>query len=91
MQLKIAFILFHLSCYYRSTISGGTWRPSPSLEWAMWRRVSILLHTDQCMTGLYYIAGKFGEKIPALPSKDGGAIFRVIEFSPEGLWIDKAS
>ena len=43
------------------------------------------------MTGLYYIAGKFGEKIPALPSKDGGAIFRVIEFSPEGLWIDKAS
>lgn len=34
-------------------------------------------------------ACKFGEKIPALPSQDGGAIFRVIEFSPEGLWIDK--
>ena len=33
-------------------------------------------------------AGEFGEKIPVLPSQDGGAVFRVIEFSPEGPWID---
>jgi len=31
---------------------------------------------------------EFGEKIPVLPSQDGGAVFRVIEFSPEGPWID---
>ena len=34
------------------------------------------------------LAGEFGEKIPVLPSQDGGAVFRVIEFSPEGPWID---
>ena len=34
------------------------------------------------------LAGEFGEKVPVLPSQDGGAVFRVIEFSPEGPWID---
>ena len=34
------------------------------------------------------MAGEFGEKIPVLPSQDGGAVFRVVEFSPEGPWID---
>ena len=34
------------------------------------------------------MAGEFGEKVPVLPSQDGGAVFRVIEFSPEGPWID---
>ena len=35
--------------------------------------------------------GEFGEKIPVLPSQDGGAVFRLIEFSPEGSWIDAVS
>ena len=34
------------------------------------------------------MAGEFGEKIPVLPSQDGGAVFRVVEFGPEGPWID---
>lgn len=31
----------------------------------------------------------YGSKIPLLPPIEGGAVFRVIEFSPEGPWIDK--
>ena len=33
--------------------------------------------------------GEFGEKVATLPPPDGGSIFRVIEFSPEGPWLDK--
>ena len=34
-------------------------------------------------------ACEYGGKIPLLPPDEGGAVFRVIEFSPEGPWIDK--
>ena len=34
-------------------------------------------------------ACEYGGKIPLLPPNEGGAVFRVIEFSPEGPWIDK--
>ena len=34
---------------------------------------------------------EYGEKIPLLPPNEGGAVFRVIEFSPEAPWIDKVA
>ena len=34
---------------------------------------------------------EYGQKIPLLPPKEGGAVFRVIEFSPEAPWIEKVS
>ena len=36
-------------------------------------------------------ACQYGSKIPLLPPIEGGAVFRVIEFSPEGPWIDKVN
>ena len=34
---------------------------------------------------------EYGQKIPLLPPKEGGAVFRVIEFSPEAPWIEKVA
>ena len=36
-------------------------------------------------------ACQYGSKIPLLPPTEGGAVFRVVEFSPEGPWIDKVN
>ena len=35
------------------------------------------------------VTGEFGEKIPAVPGQDGGAVFKVVQFSPEGPWLEK--
>ena len=34
-------------------------------------------------------ACEYGGKMPLLPLDEGGVVFRVIEFLPEGPWIDK--